>query len=337
MASSVQGETLGGVSEAETTWPVEAQPVEGDRNTPMAYVEYGVWRAATFVLARLPRPLLNVFKGVMARLAKLVDKRHASSARAFVRQALACTGEPVTDDQVERFVTGAYAHLLEVAITPARSKARLGGGREALLERTEVVLSDDARRAMEAGGVVAVSSHVGDWETAAEIASAVGFKPFYAISKAPRNRPMSIKIQAMREERGIRVLPRRGAMAFAAKIIEAGCCMGMLLDQRARQKPVLAPLFGRPARSDRSAGVLLRRLKCPVVFMATYRTGDLRWRFVCERVIWPDEMAGASPEAIATTINAELEKQILAAPEQYFWLHDRYRDTPSTFPDPTCS
>lgn len=319
----------------DMTWPVEPVPVEGDRATAMAYLEYAAWRGATFVVARLPRPLLEVFKASLAPVAKFVDRRHARSARGFVRQALTHAREEAPEDaEVERLVTSAYKHLLEVAITPARLATRLGGGRDALLERTEVVLSDDARAAMEAGGVVAVSAHVGDWETAAEIASAVGFRPFYAIGKAPRNRPMSRAIQAMREARGIRVLPRRGAMAFAPKIIEARCTMGMLLDQRARKKPVLAPLFGRPARSDRSAGVLLRRLKCPVVFMATYRTGDLRWRFVCERVLWPEEMAGASPDAIAGVINAELEKAIMVAPEQYFWLHDRYRDTPLTLDDP---
>jgi lauroyl/myristoyl acyltransferase len=42
-------------------------------------------------------------------------------------------------------------------------------------------------------------------------------------------------------------------------------------------------------------------------------------------VLQPRDFAGASPEEIATRINASLERLILARPEQYFWLHDRYR------------
>ena len=317
------------------TWPVEWQPVEGSRDTPLAHAELWAWKLAAGVLARLPRKLLDGFEAGFAPLAKRIDRRHADSARAFVRQALGSRPEGLSDAEVERLVTGAYRHFLEVALTPARLERRFGAGRDVLLERTEVVLSDEAHAVMERGGCVAVAAHVGDWEVAARIASAVGFRPFYAVGKPPRNLPMSREIQRLREAGGIRLLPRRGAMGFAPKIIEAGCTLGLLLDQRARKKPVLAPFFGRPARSDRSAGVLLRRLKCPVVFMATYRTGDLRWRFECERVIQPEAMSGASPEEIATAINAQLEAQIRVAPEQYFWLHDRYRDTPLTFDDPS--
>ena len=51
------------------------------------------------------------------------------------------------------------------------------------------------------------------------------------------------------------------------------------------------------------------------------------------RVLWPDELAGQSPEAVVTLINGELERMILARPEQYFWLHDRYRKAPPA-PEP---
>jgi len=319
------------VEAPEAGWPIPHQVVEGTRNTPLAHVEVWAWSLAVGLLARLPRPLLNAFEAGFARLAKLLDRRHARSARVFLRQAF---GPSLSDREIESRVAAAYAHLLEVALTPARFERRFGKRPGALLERTEVVLSDDVRAVLAGGGCVAVSAHIGDWEMAARIISEVGFRPFYAISKPSRNLPLSRLHQRLREDGGIRLVPRRGAMAFAPTIVAAGGSLGMLLDQRARKKPVLAPLFGRLARSDRSVGVLLRRLKCPVVFVAAYRTGDLRWRFVADRVLYPEDVVGLTPEAIAAWINHELERQILAAPEQYFWLHDRYRDTPETS-DPT--
>ena len=100
----------------------------------------------------------------------------------------------------------------------------------------------------------------------------------------------------------------------------------MLLDQRARTRPVMAPFFGRNARCDRSAGVLLRRLRCPVVFVAAYKTPkDLRWRFRAHEVLLPDDVAGKSAEEICTAVNQKLEAMILEESDQYFWLHDRYR------------
>jgi lauroyl/myristoyl acyltransferase len=133
-------------------------------------------------------------------------------------------------------------------------------------------------------------------------------------------------MQHSREARGLRVLPRRGAMQHAPTIIKAGGTLAMLLDQRARTRPVFAPFFGRLARCDRSAGVLLRRLRAPAVIGACYMEGPWRWRVHFHDVLHPRDLAGKSPEEIATTINTVLERLIRAAPEQYFWLHDRYRE-----------
>ncbi|MDG2143593.1 MAG: lysophospholipid acyltransferase family protein [Planctomycetota bacterium] len=160
----------------------------------------------------------------------------------------------------------------------------------------------------------------------ARIASAVGFRPLYAISKPPSNYPLSVEFQRLRESWGMRLLPRRGAMQFAPKVIQGKATLGMLLDQRARKRPVMVPFFGREARCDRSAGVLLRRLRCPVVFIAAFKQPeDLRWRFYAGKVIHPEDVAGKSPEQVAGMVNTELEALILQHPEQNFWLHDRYR------------
>ncbi len=174
-------------------------------------------------------------------------------------------------------------------------------------------------------GCVLASGHCGDWEMTARLASAAGFRPLYVVSKPPKNLPLSRIFQERREQTGIRLLPRRGAMQFAARVVDGGGTLGMLLDQRAKKRPVFAPFFGRRARCDRSAGVLLKRLRCPIVFVAAYRTGDLRWRFEAPSVILPGDLAGSSIEDTTALVNGHLERLILAEPSQVFWLHDRYR------------
>ena len=70
----------------------------------------------------------------------------------------------------------------------------------------------------------------------------------------------------------------------------------------------------------------------PVIIFACLREAPLRWRLVCRSVLWPEELEGVSPRGLATRINRELESLILEHPDQYFWLHDRYRDTPLELP-----
>ena len=94
---------------------------------------------------------------------------------------------------------------------------------------------------------------------------------------------------------------------------------------------MIADFFGRPARCDRGAGVLLKRLHAPIVFAACLRAeGRFRWRFVADKVVWPDEAKALSVEELVGVVNRELERMIRATPEQYFWLHDRYRGAAET-------
>jgi lauroyl/myristoyl acyltransferase len=314
--------------EPDDHWPVERQIVRGDQNGIFAKVQYGAYRLSMALFARMPKFAMNGFARVFGMLGKRLDRKHANAARGYLRQALnEHAGLGLSERELERRVNVAYEHLFHVAVDTGRFDRRFGAecSWEQLLERADVEVEPEARAAMERGCIV-VSGHFGDWEMCARFASAVGFRPMYAISKPPRNYPLSVEFQRLRESWGMRLLPRRGAMKFAAEVIEGRGILGMLLDQRARKRPVMVPFFGRDARCDRSAGVLLRRLRCPVVFIACYKQPeDLRWRFFAGHVIHPEDVTGRSPEQITAMVNTKLEELILEEPEQNFWLHDRYR------------
>jgi KDO2-lipid IV(A) lauroyltransferase len=234
-------------------------------------------------------------------------------------------GRELPRAELQQRVLQAWRHLIEVTLDFEVFERRFDRARAA--EQLELDLCPEARELLaRREGCVLVSGHMGDWESGAVMLTWAGFGPLYVISKPPKNRWLSLHAQRLRESRGMRLIPRRGAMEFAPVVVRAGGTVAMLLDQRARVKPVLAPFFGRDARCDRSASVLVRRLQAPIVFAACYRTADpLRYRLVVPRVVRPDELRGKSAEDVAALVNVELEKLILAAPEQYFWLHDRWR------------
>ena len=57
-----------------------------------------------------------------------------------------------------------------------------------------------------------------------------------------------------------------------------------------------------------------------------------RFRFVAPKVIDPAEFEGLTASQITTRANQEIESLIRMAPEQYLWLHDRFRDRPVSEP-----
>ena len=112
-------------------------------------------------------------------------------------------------------------------------------------------------------------------------------------------------------------------------LLRAGATVQLLVDQRAHRRFVEAPFFGRMASCDRTLGVLARRVPQPILVYACLGTDDPeRFRFVAPKVIDPAEFEGLTASQIMSRANQEIESLIRMAPEQYLWLHDRFRDRP---------
>ncbi len=309
-------------------WPVEHQLVEGDRNGLGAWLQYGLFRAAVGAVARLPESGRRAFSRVVGGLARRLDRKRTRYAAEFIAQALPHTSAAERDE----LVLGAWRYLIELSLEDVRFNARVLGPE--LMEHFELELSDDVRRLIaEGGGALAITPHVGVWEALPALWSRLHSGPVYVVARPPRNRPLSRFIQASREARGFRVLHRHGAVESLTRVVQGGGVVGLLLDQRARGKTMLAPFFGRPAHCERSIPLLARRLRRPVFFAACYRTErPFHYRVLASRVMWPDELQRCSPELLLGEINREMERMILVAPHQYFWLHERYRNAPPAPP-----
>lgn len=308
--------------ELSARWPSPRRAVLGENGGPLAWIEYVAARAFLGGVARIPRAVQTPILSVFARLAKAVDRRRSEAARVFLRQAL---GAELPGKELERRVLDAWLHLFRVTLDAEILHARVDFRR--IEEHLVLELAPDVERILESrSGSILATPHLGDWETGSAAMAWIGFDPFYAVAKPPKNRWLSVHLHRVRERRGVRLLPRRGAMKDAPAIVRGGGMIALLLDQRARKRPLLAPFFGRMARCDRSAAVLVKRLRVPIVIGACFVTDvPWRWRVHLPVVLWPADLEGKSVEEVTGRINREFEKLILQAPEQYFWLHDRYR------------
>ncbi|MFT5048897.1 MAG: KDO2-lipid IV(A) lauroyltransferase [Chlamydiales bacterium] len=305
-------------------WPVEESSVLGERNGVMAWIEYGLARGSVRTLNALPGPLRRWGVGALARFARLVTPRRGAVAHTFISAAY----PELTARERKRWILAAWKHLIHITQASEEIEKRLLG--KPLAEHFDLEISPDARRLFnDKAGCLLVTGHLGHWELAPGVLSALAEQPLYVVGKAPKNRPLSKRIQHMREALGVRVLPRRGAMRSIPTVLRGNGQVAMLLDQRAHLKPIIAPFFGRPACCDRSAAVLIRRLKVPIAIGCCFAT-ETPWRFrvVVDRVIQPEELENARAEQVITLVNEEIERLIRRHPEQYFWLHDRFRDAP---------
>lgn len=306
-------------------WPFPWQEVVGNRNGLRAWVEYVGTRCTVELCSSLPHGIQRHVIDGFARLARHLDKTHADAARSFLQQAF---GAGLPRAAQEAMVLGTYRHLFTMVVREARFHRRVPP--ESLLSHFRVEMCADVRRVLDnRTGALLVSGHVGDWEALLALLPRLGFAPLYVVTRPLRNRPLSRIIQRARESRGVRLLHKRGAVRAITHVMSAGGYVGMLIDQRAVKKTVLAPFFGRPVRCERTIPVLSRRLGVPIVMGVCYATEQpYQYEARFPKVFWPGELAGVPHEEVITRIHQELESMILAHPEQYLWLHDRYRNAP---------
>lgn len=180
------------------------------------------------------------------------------------------------------------------------------------------------------GGVIFVTGHLGSWEVGG-VALARKRGALHVIARRVENPYLDRLVFQGRARAGLVVHPRRGGMRPLVRALKEGRDVGVLLDQNQRKRGIFVPVFGKPASTDRSAAALVFRLARPVVVGFALREGrTFRFRMVPGGLLRPteEEREKKDLEGFTERIVTAMEGVILRFPEQYLWLHNRYRTRP---------
>jgi len=189
-----------------------------------------------------------------------------------------------------------------------------------------------ARSSSPTGGVVVVTAHFGSWEFLASAMIAHGLE--VAVAHRQRRIPgIETLVQQLRSAGGAETYARGNAARQALRALRDGKVLALPLDQNTpRRQGVFVPFFGRPA-SVRSVAVrLAMKSRAPVVPAFSRRQPDGIHHLVHFRP--PVELVteGADEDAIvrenARRMTVPIETEIREAPEQWFWVHKRWRTRP---------
>jgi len=287
-------------------------------------LEWLAARAAFGLLSVLPDVVLRGGVACLSWLACTCGVRRRTHARLLVEQRL---GLPPGSPEARRIVRGAFDTLLFNAIEPVLLEREFARGR-GLAEFVRVEGAEHLHAAHAAGrGVIAVTGHFGSWETFVIVMKLL-FQPVWVVTRHLENPLLEREVVARRLKWVAGRLPKEGSALRMARVLRAGGTLGLLLDQNAGQHGLVLDFLGAPASHHGVAGVLAQR--CGAAVVPTYlvrEPGRLRFRMIVEPAIVADPRLPEAEAVLEVTrrLSASLERQVRAHPEQWLWLHDRWR------------
>jgi KDO2-lipid IV(A) lauroyltransferase len=275
------------------------------------------------VLQALSFETARRFADLLAWIAYRLDKRHRQVAIENLQKAF----PEYTDAQIDVVVRGVYRHfcgmLIEIVHLPRRyhlhnyKKSTVLRGSHRMVE---VLLSGRP--------VLCVSGHFGDWEVAGYTLGLFGFRS-YAIARPLDNPYLDEYLRSFRERTGQRILNKKGSADTMEKLLREGGIIGTLGDQDAVPRGLFVDFFGRPASTHKAIALLALEHNVPMLVVGM-PTLDGKYELTAIDVIYPEDYAD-SPDpvrAITQRFTTDLETLIRQAPEQYFWLHRRWKHAP---------
>ncbi len=140
-------------------------------------------------------------------------------------------------------------------------------------------------------------------------------------------------VNSLRSRFGTEVV-RRGPAAGRqlARALGRNRVIGLLIDQDIRDVPgVFVPFFGRPAWTPSGAATLAVRMRCPMVPGFIHRLPDMTHHIQLQPAIEVPTSGSVEDrvQELTAAATAAIECQIRAHPEQWVWMHRRWRTQPS--------
>lgn len=173
--------------------------------------------------------------------------------------------------------------------------------------------------------IIALTAHTGNWDLLAAYTIARGI-PLATVGKEARNPNVQVALRAMREAYGIDTIWRsdRSGIKRIVGCFKERRVMAALIDQDTRVDSVFVPFFDTPAKTPSALVDLGKRFNARFVSAFIIRTGGTNFE------IHAEELDGSkSTEEILREYHRNLERLIRERPDQWVWIHKRWRTEPS--------
>jgi KDO2-lipid IV(A) lauroyltransferase len=180
-------------------------------------------------------------------------------------------------------------------------------------------------------GVLVLTGHLGAWELKS-FAHALYHKPIHFLARPIKNRRVDALINRYRGLSGNRSIEKNDSARAVLRVLRGGGTVGILADQNTTPaEAVFADFFGIPAATTAGLARIARRTGAAVVPVHSYWDPALgKYRVRYEPALDLAQSTDEEADVLAHTerFNRTLEGFIRRFPDQWFWVHRRWKNRP---------
>ena len=175
-------------------------------------------------------------------------------------------------------------------------------------------------------GLITISGHLGNWELQGAAAAAI-IKSTFTVAATKQSNPYIDRfITQRRNNLGMQVAGSKGARKLLLRALKNHEAIGLVADQNAGRDAVFVDFFGKLAATQPGPAQLALKYKAPIIVGAAIRTGPGKFRMLHQEVEILDD---DTVESLTQRHVKILEGFIRQYPEQYFWMHRRWKRRPA--------
>jgi len=262
-----------------------------------------------------------ILGGLIGTLAYVIDVPHRRIVRKNLRLAFPEWSREKNRQTAKRVFQHLGAAFVEICQLATYSQSDV-------VDRVRVVGAERWRLALDSRqGLIIVSAHLGNWEFGMQFAACFMQKPALGIAKRIRFKLLNRWVHQLRTRFGTNIISQKGALPEMRQTLRSGGTVGLLVDQSRRREGVDVNFFGHRVPATPAAAFLSIRCKCPIlpIFCIREASGQLTIHVGQPiKTKWSGDLR-SDVQANTQLITDAVEGMIRKYPEQWFWVHKRWK------------
>lgn len=291
-------------------------------------IEYAVVLFFIKLLYILPYTIASDIGGLIGRLGYALDSKHRNITLRNLRMAFPDSDQKRLINIAKNAFENFGRSTAEIIHTAARKPASIN---KIIFRRITVEGKEYLDNAIKNGkGLIYLTGHFGNWELLG-ITLGTNECPYNVIVRPLDNPKIDRLVTGMRGITGGNIMPKKNILLDVLKRLKKGEGLGILIDQNtSRESGVFVDFLGTPAATSKGPAIIAMKSGATVLPTFLIREGKYRYRLMYGKEVLLHKSGDSERDIFMNTelFTNILESYIRQYPEQWFWMHQRWKTRP---------